>query len=74
MYLQTPKIIYIHIYIYVSDFTNTFLLSLFDNIFTNAVNESLVSGNLTFLISDHLVQFFIYPELTLNNKEKKSQY
>ena len=40
-----------------------------DNIFTNTVNESLVSGNLTFSISDHLAQFLIYPKLTINNKE-----
>ena len=45
--------------------------TLIDNIFTNTVNESLLSGNLTFSISDHLVQFLIYPELTINNKEKK---
>ena len=45
--------------------------TLIDNIFTNTVNESLVSGNLTFSISDHLAQFLIYPELTINNKEKK---
>ena len=38
------------------------------NIFTNTFNESLISGNLTVSISDHLVQFLIYPELTINNK------
>ena len=43
-----------------------------DNIFTNTVNESLVSGNLTLSISDHLAQFLIYPKLTINNKEKKN--
>ena len=49
--------------------------TLIDNIFTNTVNESLVSCNLTFFISDHLAQFLIYPELLLNNKQKKkSQY
>ena len=49
--------------------------TLIDNIFTNTVNESLVSGNLTFSISDHLTQFLIYPELTINNKEiKKTKY
>ena len=49
--------------------------TLIDNIFTNTFNESLVSGNLTFSISDHLIQFLIYPELSINNKEKiKAQY
>ena len=48
--------------------------TLIDNIFTNVVNESLVSGNLTFSISDHLAQFLIYPQITMNNKEKKPQY
>ena len=46
-------------------------ITLTDNIFTNTVNESLVTGNLTFSISDHLVQFLISPELTINNREKK---
>ena len=45
--------------------------TLIDNIFTNIVHESLVSGNLTFSISDHLAQFLIYPQLTINYKEKK---
>ena len=44
--------------------------TLIDNIFKNTVNESLGTGNLTFF-SDHLAQFLIYPELTINNKEKK---
>ena len=39
--------------------------TLIDNIFTDTVNESLVSGNVT----DYLAQFLIYPELTINNKE-----
>ena len=37
----------------------------------NTVNESLVSGNLAFSLSDHLAQFLIHPELTINNKRKK---
>ena len=48
--------------------------TLTDNIFTNTVNESLVSGNLTFSVSDHLTQFLIYPELTINKEKKKPQY
>ena len=49
--------------------------TLIDNIFTNIVHESLVSGNLIFSISDHLAQFLIYPQLTINYKEKeKPQY
>ena len=46
--------------------------ALFDSFFTNTVNESLVSGNQTFSISDHLAQFLLYPELTINNKDKKN--
>ena len=46
--------------------------TLIDNIFTNTVNESLASGNLSFSVSDHLAQFLIYPKLTINNKEKKN--
>ena len=37
----------------------------------NTVNESLVSGNLAFSLSDHLAQFLIHPELTINKKRKK---
>ena len=48
--------------------------TLIHNIFTNVVNESLVSGNLTFSICDYLAQFLIYPQVTINNKEKKPQY
>ena len=47
---------------------------LIDNIFTNTLNESLVSGNLTFSIFDHLAQFLIYPELTIDKEKKKPQY
>lgn len=42
--------------------------TLIDNIFTNNFNESLVSGNLTFSISDHLIQFFICPEQQKKDK------
>ena len=47
--------------------------TLIDNIFKNTVNESLVSGNLTFSISDHLAQFLIYRELTINNNKNKKR-
>ena len=46
--------------------------TLIDNIFINTVNESLLSGNLTFSISDQLAQFLIFSKLTINNKEKKN--
>ena len=36
--------------------------TLIDNIFTNTVDETSISGNLMCSISDHLAQFIIYPE------------
>lgn len=44
---------------------------LIDNIWTNTVNESLVSGNLTFSIPDHFAQFLTQPKITINDTEKK---
>ena len=36
--------------------------TLIDNIFSNSTSNKIISGNLTATISDHLPQFFIYPE------------
>ena len=48
--------------------------TLIDNIFTNTVDETSISGNLMCSISDHLAQFIIYPEQNakkcLNEKTK----
>ena len=47
--------------------------TLIDNIFTNSVKESTISGNLECCISDHLAQFLILPSqrvLKLNNHRK----
>ena len=35
--------------------------TLIDNIFSNCINQKIISGNLTSTVSDHLPQFFIYP-------------
>lgn len=43
--------------------------TLIDNIFSNIVNENVISGNLTVSISDHLPQFFI----TFNNGQTKNK-
>ena len=37
--------------------------TLIDNIFSNCANPHIRSGNLTSTISDHLPQFFIYPNM-----------
>ena len=37
--------------------------TLIDNIFSNCTNPHIRSGNLTSTISDHLPQFFIYPNM-----------
>ena len=37
--------------------------TLIDNIFSNSTNTNIISGNLTSTVSDHLPQFFIYPDL-----------
>ena len=47
--------------------------TLIDNIFTNSVEESTISGNLEFCVSDHLAQFLIFPGqrvLEQNNHRK----
>ena len=44
--------------------------TLIDNIFRNSTDESLISGNLSYSISDHLAQFQIYPEFKAKNKIK----
>ena len=36
--------------------------TLIDNIFSNSKSTKIISGNLTTTVSDHLPQFFIYPE------------
>ena len=37
--------------------------TLIDNIFSNAINPDIISGNLTATISDHLPQFAIIPNM-----------
>ena len=36
--------------------------TLIDNIFSNATSTKIISGNLTSTVSDHLPQFFVYPD------------
>ena len=36
--------------------------TLIDNIFSNSTSTNIISGNLTTTVSDHLPQFFIYPD------------
>ena len=36
--------------------------TLIDNIFSNSTSSRIISGNLTSTVSDHLPQFFIYPD------------
>ena len=43
-----------------------------DNIFSNAINPDIISGNLTATISDHLPQFSITPNMFGNNPGSKS--
>ena len=45
--------------------------TLIDNIFINSTDKSSVSGNLSYSISDHLVQFLIYPEFKIKNYRKQ---
>ena len=40
--------------------------TLIDNIFSNFTDPQIISGNLTSTISDHLPQFFIYPNMNKN--------
>ena len=44
--------------------------TLFDNIFANSNDESFISTNLSYSISDHLAQFLVYPEFKTKNKRK----
>ena len=46
--------------------------TLIDNIFRNSTDESLISGNLSYSISDHLAQFQIYPEFKAKSKIKSN--
>ena len=49
--------------------------ALIDNIFSNSADESSISGNLWYSISDHLAQFLIYPEFkTKNNRKQETIY
>ena len=43
-----------------------------DNIFSNALIENTISGNLTAIISDHLPQFTILPNIFSNPPSNKS--
>ena len=42
-----------------------------DNIFTNFSDEDVVFWNLTYSTSDHLAQFWIYPNKTLSDQKLK---
>ena len=51
----------------------TFILLLIDNIFSNVIDPDIASGNLTAVISDHLPQIAIIPNMfgnILGNKSK----
>ena len=45
--------------------------TLIDNIFTNFADESSITGNLSYSISDHLAQFLIYSEFKAKNHRKQ---
>ena len=47
--------------------------TLIDNIFTNSANESSISGNLSYSISDDLAQFRIYPEFKTKRHWKQEK-
>ena len=47
--------------------------TLIDNIFTNSADESSISGNLSYSISDQPVQFLIYPEFKTKNHQKQEK-
>ena len=46
--------------------------TLIDNIFSNAIDPDIISGNLTATISDHLPQFAIIPNMSGNILSNKS--
>ena len=49
--------------------------TLIDNIFTNVQDENYLFGNLTCSISDHLLQFVIYPQIKIKSHNiNKSAY
>ena len=48
--------------------------TLIDNIFSNTTSTKIISGNLTSAISDHLPQFFIYPDFNKKFIPRKTQY
>ena len=51
----------------------TFILLLIDDIFSNVIDPDIASGNLTAIISDHLPQIAIIPNMfgnILGNKSK----
>ena len=45
--------------------------NLVDNIFSNAIEPDIMSGNLTAIISDHLPQFAIIPNIFGNTSSNK---
>ena len=47
--------------------------TLIDNIFTNKLDEQIISGNITSTMSDHLIQFLIKPK-EYNNSNKQLIY
>ena len=46
--------------------------TLIDNIFSNVIDPDIISGNLTTIISDHLPQFAIIPNMFGNISGNKS--
>ena len=46
--------------------------TLIDNIFSNIIDPGIISGNLTGIISDHLLQFPILPNMFGNTTSNKS--
>ena len=48
--------------------------TLIDNIFTDSSNFQIVSGNLTYHISDHLPQFSIFKNLNTNSNIKHNEF
>ena len=45
--------------------------TLIDDIFSNSMSTNIISGNLTTSISDHLPQFFVYPNFNKNYIPRK---
>ena len=46
--------------------------TLIENIYSNAITQNSISSNLTATISDHLLQWFIAPDIFSNQPSTKS--